>query len=164
MSQTVVKEQDNFRLGQKYGLARDVVMTYAAEEKIIFGRFTALGTDKETQVKLPAAAADVTALKAKRGVALHTHAMENVANGEDPAYLAKTPASIMTVGQVVVEVEDDVTPSSDVYVRHTADAALDQLGIFAPAAGTGLAALANARFLTNSVTVEGRKLAVLELL
>lgn len=162
--QTAVKEQDNFRLGQKYGLGRDTVMSYAAEEKIIFGRFTALGTDKEVQVKLPAAATDVTALKAKRGVALHTHAMENPANGEAPSYMAKHPVSVMTFGKVVVEVEDDVTPDSDVYVRHAVDAALDQLGIFAPAAGTGLAALANARFLTNSVTVEGRKLAVLELL
>lgn len=163
--QTNYNEQGLALNGQKYALLKaENVLSYAAEERIGFGRFTALGTDKELQVILPAAATDITALKAKRGVALQSHANENKQDGLIPGYEITKPASIMTKGAVYVEVEADVDPTDDVYVRHAVDAALDQLGIFAPAAGTGLAALANARWLKASELVGTKKIAVLELL
>jgi hypothetical protein len=164
MSQTSVQEQGLALNGQKYGLARDVVLSYVAEEKIGFGRFCSLGTDKDQEVKLPSVATDINALKNKRGIALQSHARESIQDGSIPSYQVKEMVSVMTKGMVYVEVEADVTPSSDVYVRHAADGGLDQLGIMAPAAGTGLEQLNNARFLRSSELVDGKKIAVLELL
>jgi len=165
MSQTTVKEQGVALVGQKYALLKaENVLTLAAEGRVGFGRFVALGTNKELQGKLPGAAGDITSIKAKRGVALQSHAMENAQDGLAPGYLDKTPMSVMSKGAVYVEVEADVDPTDDVFVRHAADGGLDQLGIFAPATGVGLAQLADARWLTASQTVDGKKIAVLELL
>lgn len=164
MSQTAVNEQGLALNGQKYGLGPDLVLSYAAEGRVGFGRFCSLGTDKDLQCKHPALAADITDVKAKRGVALQSHAEENAQDGLIPGYEDKKPVSVMARGEVYVEVEADVDPTDDVYVRHAVDASLDQLGIFAPAAGTGLAQLANARWLRSSEDVDGKKIAVLQLL
>lgn len=164
MSQSVVKEQGLALNGQIYDLSPSTKSSYAAEGRVGFGRFVSLGTDKNTQCKLPAAAADISALKNKRGVALQSHANENLQDGLAPGYEDKKPVSIMELGKVYVEVEADVTPESDVYVRHTADGGLDQLGIFAPAAGVGLEQLGSARWVRSSEDVDGKKIAVLQLL
>lgn len=165
MSQTVVEEQGIALVGQKYALSKaENVLSYAAEGRVPFGRAVSLGTDKDLQCKLPAAAGDITSIKAFRGVALQSHAMENLADGLEPGYEDKRSVSVMSKGMVYVEVEADVTADSDVYVRHTADGGLDQIGIFAPAAGVGLAQLSNARWLRSSELSDGKKIAVLELL
>jgi len=164
MSQTQVQEQGLALSGQKYDLSPDTVSSYAAEGRVGFGRYASLGTDKDLQCKLPSSAADITSLTAKRGVALQSHAMENIQDGLEPGYEDKRPASIMELGKVFVEVEDDVVATDNVFVRHAADGGLDQLGIFAPAAGTGLAQLANARYIRGSELVNGKKIAVVQLL
>jgi hypothetical protein len=164
MSQTSVDEQSTALIGQKGNLVPDKVLSYAAEGRVGFGRFTSLGTDLEKQVKLPVLATDITSIKSKRGVALQSHGIENQNNSLDAGYEDKDTVSVIAEGHVYVEVEADVLVSSDVYVRHAVDVALDQLGIFAPAAGTGLAQLANARWLAASETIDGKKVALLELL
>ena len=132
MSQTVVQEQGLALNGQIYDLSGNVKSSKAAEGRVLFGRFVARGTDGENQCLLPSAATNITSLKEKLGVALQSHANENLQDGLEPGYEDKKPVSIMEKGKVYVEVEADVDVSDDVYVRYAADSSLDQLGIFAP--------------------------------
>ena len=106
MSQTVVAEQKSSLVGQKYALLKDSVLSYAAEERVPFGRFTSLGTDKDLQAKLPALATDITSIKSKRGVALQQHSIENVANGPEPGYPSTNPMSILEKGGAYIEAEE----------------------------------------------------------
>lgn len=164
MSQSVVEEQGLALNGQIYDLSTSIKSSKAAEGRVPFGRFVSRGSDKEQQCLLPALAASITDLKEKLGVSVQSHANENLQDGLEPGYEDKKPVSIMEKGKIYVEVEADVSMGDDVYVRHAADAALDQLGIFAPATGTGLAQLANARWESASVLSDGKKLAILNLL
>lgn len=164
MSQTQVKEQGLALIGQKYDIAPDTVLSYAAEGRVPFGRYVSLGTDKNLQAKLPAVAGDVTDVKAGRGVALQQHSIENLQDGLAPGYMDKHPMSVMSKGHVFVETEAAVGPLSAVYVRAAVDGGNDQLGIFAGAAGTGLELLPNARYLKSSQLVDGKHVAVLELM
>jgi hypothetical protein len=118
MSQTAVNEQGLALVGQKYSLVKDQVLSYAAEGRVPFGRLVCLGTDKDKQVKLPALSGDVTGLKAKRGVALQQHSLENAQDGLAPGYPDKHPVSVMSKGAVYVEVEEAVDAGDDVYVRY----------------------------------------------
>ena len=117
MSQTSYAQQADSMDGLKGDIGPHKVVSYAAEVAIPFGRFVCLGTDKEKQCKLPALAADITSLFAKRGVALQSHAMENPADGLAPQYAIKKTVSVMTKGTVWVKVEDAVTPLSAPHVR-----------------------------------------------
>lgn len=165
MSQTIVKEQGLALNGQIYDLSSSIKSSKAAEGRVLFGRFVVRGTDKGLQCKLPGAALDITSLKAKLGVALQSHANENLQDGLAPGYEDKKPVSIMEKGKVYVEVEEAVTPDSDVFVRFVAGAGGDQLGIFRTDADTASAAqLANARWESSSVDVDGKLIAVLNLL
>lgn len=165
MSQTAVKEQDRALIGMKSSLLKaENVLSYAAEERIPYGRYVRVGTDTTKQCLLANSVGSVADFKIGRGVALQSHARENLQDGLAPGYAETDTVSVMSKGGVYVEVEDDVTTASVVYVRHTVDAALDQLGIFAGAAGTGLEALPNARFLRPSEVIEGKKVALLELM
>lgn len=162
MSQTIVQEQGLALSGQKYDLSPDTVSSYAAEGRIGFGRYAVLGTDKDLQCKLPAAG-ELTLLL-KRGVALQSHAMENIADGLAPGYEDKRPVSIMELGKVFVECEEAVVATDAVLVRTAVDGGNDQLGIFAATAGTGLEALPNARFVRGSELVNGKHIAVIQLM
>lgn len=143
MSQTAYAQQSTAFDGLKGGLGPEFVSSYAAEAAIPFGRFTCLGTSAEKQVKLPALSTDVTNLLAKRGVALQSHARENLANSLAPQYAAKETVSVMEKGTVWVKVEDAVTPASSVFVRFQGG---DE-GLFrSDADGGDAAALADARF------------------
>jgi len=53
-------------------------------------------------------------------------------------------------GRFYVEVEADVSVGDSVYVRHTADGALDKLGAFAGASGSGLVELPGCRWLQGA--------------
>jgi hypothetical protein len=162
MSQTQVQEQGIALVGQKYDLSPDTVSSYAAEGRVPFGRYAVLGTDKNLQCKLPAAGELTLALK--RGVALQSHAMENIQDGLLPGYEDKRPVSIIELGKVYVECEESVSVSDEVLVRTEADGGNDQLGIFAKTAGTGLEVLENARFVRDSELVNGKNIAVIQLM
>lgn len=160
MSQTAYDEQGIALNGQKYDLSNSIISSYAAEERIPFGRLVSLGTDKDLQVILPAVAGDITSIKAKRGVAIHDHSNENAQDGLDAGVEAKKPVNVMEKGKVYVEVEEAVTPSDDVFVVFSGDK-----GIFRTDANTDKAAqLADARWVRSSESVDGKLIAVLQLL
>ena len=69
----------------------------------------------------------------------------------------------MSFGRVWVETEDAATDTTkDVYVRYQADGANTKLGAFSAAAGSGLAKLENARWLSEDITHGNDRLALLE--
>lgn len=164
MSQANYNEQGTALVGQKYALLKDNVLSLVSEGAVKFGRFVVLGTDKDLQGKVPAAALDITSIKAKRGVALQQHSIENKQDGLDPQYEDKHPMSVMDEGGVYVECEEAVTPDSDVFVRFANGAGGTEKGIFRTDADTATAAaLAGARFIKASVLENGKHIAVLQL-
>ena len=80
---------------------------------------------------------------------------------ENDKYAAKSAVAVLRRGQVFVEVEEAVTPDSDVFVRHTAGGGGSELGIFRTDADTASAVqITNARFKTSAAA---GKVAVLEI-
>jgi len=113
----------------KDGLIADTgpnyIISRAAEGAIQFGRLCVLGTDKDTQADLPDAAADITTAANVLGVAVRK---ENVEITSEPAGVSdEDDIGIMRQGRIYVLVEEDVTPSSDVYVRYAATAQRSRL-------------------------------------
>lgn len=163
MSQTNYNEQSDAQIGIVSDSSAHVVDSYTGEGAIPFGRFVARGTKPVIQCKLPAAAADVTGNKAL-GIAIRTQAIEIPLNSTaDPEYPDNSAISVVSFGRVWVETESAATDTTkEVYVRHTAAGALNKLGGFAAAAGTGLAKLDNARWLNENKTINGRQLAIVE--
>jgi hypothetical protein len=98
------------------------------------------------------------------GVVASTQAIVSQDDSDDPNYAAKETVKVMNKGRIWVAIEADVDASDDVYFRHTADASLDKLGIFAPAAGTGLDQLTNARWIKGGTAAEGIALLELDIL
>ena len=163
MSQTSYNEQGDAQVGLMADSAATVVDSFTAETAIPFGRFVVRGTKPAIQCKLPASAGDVTGLKAL-GIAVRTQAIEIPLNSTAaPQYPANMAVSVVNFGRVWVETETAATDTTkEVYVRHTAAGALNKLGGFAAASGTGLAKLDNAKWLGEDKTINGRQMAVVE--
>jgi hypothetical protein len=117
--QTSVTEQGLPQAGVSADSGFGNVASKVAETDLPFGRFVCLGTDKDKQAKLPAAAADITTFVKTLGVVMHSHAMESSLDGL-PRYLAGSLANVKTKGRVFVAPEQDVSPSDPVYVRFAA--------------------------------------------
>lgn len=64
----------------------------------------------------------------------------------EAVYPGGSAVNVLRNGMIYVETEGTVSVGDPVYVRHAADGALDELGIFAGASGTGLAQISNARW------------------
>lgn len=147
MSQTVVAEQAAAFAGMKADAGNDDVLSRAGEGAIPFGKLVSLGTLKDSQAKLPAAAGDVTDVKKVLGVSLQSHAMEQ--NGAGAAtYDDKDMVSIMHKGRCYVKVQEAVSPTDTVAVRHVAGG--DGLGSFQKTADANHALLAGARYLSTA--------------
>ena len=95
------------------------------------------------------------------GVVEASHSMVSNEDADDPNYAVQEAVMVKNKGRIWVAIEADVDVGDDVYFRHTADASLDKLGIFAPAAGTGLEQLTNARWIKGGTAAQG--IALLEL-
>ena len=164
MSQTSVIEQGVARSGLLADLGLREMLSFSAETAIPFGLFVVRGTDMDKQCKLPAAATDVTDRKKGLGVAVALQTLEVPLMGTaDPQYLKDFTVAVLTFGRIWVPTEDDATDESkSVYVRHTVDAALTKIGGFSASAGAGLSVLSNARWMGEDVTVDGTRLAQLE--
>lgn len=159
--QLAYEQQKQAFAGMKADAGDDFVSTYSSQARHPFGLALVLASGNlELRGKLPSVSTDITDLKAFRGVALHSHVVEQVNDGLAPGYLAKTPISVMEKGNCWVVVAEDVTPSSVVYCVYSgADA-----GKFGASALSATAAiLPNARYRSNSITVDGVKIACLEL-
>lgn len=123
-----------------------------------FGRFVSQNTSYGGQCHLPVAATDITSVKAAAGVAVRVDSIENES---DQGYAIDDAVEVLAAGTVWVEVEDAVTPASDVYVRYTATEANPNLGSFRSDSDTSKAgALPTARWLTSAGAGE---LALLEI-
>jgi len=161
MSQTSYAEQSAAFPGMKGNLAPSKVSSYTAAARILFGTAVCLGADLEKQCAQVAAALDVTDMKKFRGIALQEHSIENnVGDGLLPGVEAKRPISVLEKGEAWVKVVEDVVPTDVVYCIHTGA----NPGQFRNDADTANASIVpNARFRSNSITVDGVKIALLEL-
>jgi len=94
------------------------------------------------------------------GVTLRSKDQETSAiDSNDAQYNPNESMSVMADGRLFVNIEADLTdPTVGVYVRTAADGSLDQLGGFAPAAGTGLVLWEKARWIRPA----GNGLAIIE--
>lgn len=158
MSQlTYNRTMDAAFAGMKADATNDTVDTGVSEEssaEIPFGVALAQGSGQDG-VKLPAASTDLIV-----GVSIHTH------TGLQGSYTAtsgpgpKDPVNVGAKCRVWVKVEDAVTPSSKVFVRHAANGGNTQKGSFRGTTDTGATQqLFGARFRTSAA---GGGLAVLE--
>lgn len=118
--QTAVNDQRGLVEGQKVDIGNDDVLSYLAEGSVIpFGLFTSLGTDPDSQAKLPGAAGDLAA-KAIAGVSLRTHVQENGFGGTPVGqYSEKDVMGLIRKGRVAVKMETAFTPGDDVEVRYS---------------------------------------------
>ena len=126
-----------------------------------FGVFVCHDVDGDNKAMLPTVATDVTGIKA-RGIVLHSQNVEQALSpSTNVGYKPQSVMSVMTKGRVYVRVEENVTPSSAVYVRYAPNGVNTQLGaIRASADSSSAAAYASARFLTTALAGE---VAVLEI-
>lgn len=81
-----------------------------------------------------------------------------VTNTASAKYFPRNPVVVKARGSIWVEVEGTVTVDSPVYMRKAANGALNKIGVFAGASGTGLTQLTGARYISG-----GTGLAELEL-
>jgi hypothetical protein len=122
-----------------------------------YGRIVAYKTgDPSDACRLPTATTDLVL-----GLAGSDVVIENDPTYNYPVFQRGNLVAVLQQGLGWVEVESDVTRADVPYYRYAADGSLDQLGIVAGAAGTGLTNLTGASFQTDSITVEGKKIALL---
>lgn len=165
MSQTSVGEQGIARVGLLADLGLRDTLSFAGEEAIPFGALVVRGTNAEKQCKLPAADTDISDAKKVLGVAVavQTQEVPFPTNTANPTYIKDYTVSVLTFGRIWVRTESAATdPTKDVYVRHTAAGALNVIGGFSDAAGTGLEKLDNAKWMGNDRMVDGVQLALLQ--
>jgi len=158
MSQTTVAEPVKGLEGLLFDLGNTDIMSYSAEGAIPFGKFVALGTDKETQCKLPTLASDITVATHGIGLSLRTQDLENPMEGSlDPVgtYPDEFTVSCMKKGRAWVMMEDAFTTESSVYVRYADGTVVDNNGGFRTDADTASAAsLPNCRILNSGAAGE----------
>ena len=121
-----------------------------------YGRIVTVGssatdTDGLGSVQLPSATGQIVA-----GVTIATHSIPR--EGEPPTetsgYRAQDPVSVAKQADIWVSAEAAFAAAdAQVYFRHTADGALANLGVIAPASGTGLDELVGARVQRPSITL-----------
>lgn len=138
-----------------------VTNTQLAGQAIPFGRAVLIDSDDgaaDTNIRLPRASGDIANTF---GVSVATQAMESHVDSAAANYSTRDCVSVLRKGRVYVQVEEAVTPASDVYIRHGADGAKTRIGGFAASSGTGLAQLSSGARWLSSASAEG--FAVLEL-
>jgi hypothetical protein len=109
-------------------------------DEVPYGRMLAKVAGDDNGAKLPTADSDVMV-----GVAV----LEQ--NRADDHYPAKSAMAVLKRGQIYVEVEEDVTPDNDVFVRFADGAGGTEKGIFRTDADTDTAVqVTNARYLTSA--------------
>lgn len=123
-----------------------VTLTYNNPVDVIkFGRAVAKVSADENGVEKPDSGSAVIV-----GVAVLDSSLQYDSTNEN-AYAADSEVCVMARGQIYVYVEEDVTPDSDVYVRHTANGGLTDLGAFRTDADTSNALqMSNARFVKGA--------------
>jgi flagellar basal body rod protein FlgC len=106
--------------GARADMRKAEVISRLAEQAVPFGRVVVLGSDKDTQCKLPNVATDITEAKNTLGVSQHTHSVESKDDGEPAGYLSTQAVNVVKEGALLMKAEEAMDASSDVYVRYTA--------------------------------------------
>lgn len=149
---------DNYYL-EYSGTGGTLAVTQAATQSasIPYGRIVAYKTgDPSESCRLPTATTDVIL-----GLAGSDVVLESNVSIDSPQFNRGELVAVLQQGLGWVEVESDVDRGDVPYFRYAANSTLNQLGIVAGAAGTGLSQLFGAFFQSASVTVEGKKIALL---
>jgi hypothetical protein len=95
------------------------------------------------------------------GVTVHDHAREQAADGT-VAYASGDAMSVLTDGQIYVDVEETVTANDDVYVRTMADG-VKLAGMFGTTSVAGkTVALTNCRFVRGGTTTTPALLSIVK--
>ena len=121
-------------------------------QTIPFGRF--LTQDNETgqdqKCHLPYTSAQITGSRAL-GFSVHDHAHEQaITNADNPGYPAQHPISVLRKGEILVRVEEAVTPASVPHIRFSAGT-YSNLGAVRASVDSGTAApLSIARFTDSA--------------
>ena len=91
------------------------------------------------------------------GVAAHSHTREDLTQALDLGISDNEPVNVVRKGRVWVPIEQAVTPyTSPVFIRHTVNGALDQLGAFRVDADTARADdLSAVAEYQDSITIAG---------
>lgn len=163
MSQTSYSiDQAAAKVGQKYDLGFDDVISLIAQETIPFGCFVVKGTG-EDQAKLPAATGDVTSITIARGFAVATQAKEQVAGATTDQYSQYDAVSVLRRGRIWVTCEENWTQASAVFVRFAAGTGTQKGAVRVSADTATAVALPGAKFL-NSGSANGLALVEFDLL
>ena len=108
-----------------------------------FGRGVTFGTDPDTQFALPSGTGAVLA-----GITVHRHETQDAT---DDGIAQDETCELLRGGRIWVLPEDAVTPTSDVYWRHTTGGAGEVIGQFRTDADTAQAdQVTSARWLTSA--------------
>jgi hypothetical protein len=91
-------------------------ISQVANETILYGNFVALDQFRGKAIR-PSAAADVTDINKRLGIALRDESVESKDDGLDANYSANQQMSIRRLGRVYVKPEELYTLDSDVFVR-----------------------------------------------
>lgn len=114
----------------------------------------------EGEAVVPDATGEVSTKGLFLGVTVHTHAVECSASGV-PSYPAKSVASIIKKGRVLVKVEEAVNAGDQAFCRFASGAGGTQLGAFRKSADTATAVAVPGAYFYKGAASGG--LAVLDL-
>jgi hypothetical protein len=104
--------------GQIATTVNRTVVSRLSEAIVPFGRVLSLGTDKDTQCKLPSLSTDISVENNVLGVSTSTKAKEDDPTKDFAYYRAKDSVNILRKGQVYMKTESDIAPNDTVYVRY----------------------------------------------
>ena len=139
----ILEEYANNRAGATgfAGSVPEIVSTRVLQSDAPAGTY--VFPDAAESCDIPAAAADIT--DGNGGFLVYKD--DKIATGTDSEWKADEYVKYVRRGYVVIKTEAAVVDMGDVYIRHTADGGLDQIGGGAAAAGTGLSLLPNAKYV-----------------
>lgn len=137
MSQTEVTIDQRVAIaGQFADTGPKDTSSFIATEKLPFGQLISRVSGSDNKGKRPASAADITNVKNIAGASVRDLAGVSTDDSLPAGYNNEEVASTMREGRMFVQVEDAVTPDSDVFVRHTAKPQIQNI-VFDAALVTG---------------------------
>lgn len=124
---------------------KKIVLSMNNAAEVPFGRIVAKDSGVENGCELPAGGSAVLL-----GGAVRDLRVEDGSASTDNTYAAKSSVPVMMKGRMWVEIDQNVTTDSAVYVRHTANGGNTKLGACrADADSSNAVLLAGARFISD---------------
>lgn len=117
------------RSGLIYDTGFNDFISRLASMEIPFGRFVVKNGSDAGKVDLPVSAAEIAdSLDVNRGFAAATQALEQVIGATYSSYKSNDAVSVMKRGRIWVLAEGSWSANSQVFIRHTVNGSLTQLG------------------------------------